>query len=202
MQGPLPNHVYNYMPQGTALAIINKIPVDFDNDNPASSVSINALISTFDFPGLNIDLKKEYHFTTATRIPMQVENEFNNQISLSMILDDRMDNYWTLYRYGRTMLRPQDGYPERDRKLSPYNRQEIYAQRRMTVPFIDIRISDGSLELWNVIRLKKCYLEKLGSLSFSFGSEGEMTFNTTWSYDNLEWIRVEQHETLPQPVAD
>lgn len=201
MQGPMPDHVYNYMPDGTGLCSIADIPINFEeSDGAVSSVSLNALISTFTVEGFNLNFTKEHHFASVIHLPVQVENDFDGTFKIKMILDDRMDNWWTLYRYGRTLMAPADGHPQPDNRARPF-RQGAYAQRRATIPYIEVRMGDGSLEMLNVFKFKRCYLKSLGSLPQNFGSQSMVTFDAIFTYDNIDMIRVEQDPSLPVSVG-
>lgn len=202
MQGPLPNHAYNSMPIGTGLCVIGDIPINFSEESGAvSSISLNININSFGIDGLEMDFEKEYHFGSVIHIPIKVENDFNGQVSISMILDDRMDNWYTLYRYGRTLLSTADGHPENTGASRPF-RQNAYAQRRAYIPYIEVRMGDGSEELRNVFKFKHCYLKSLGKLPVTFGSEGMVTFDASFVYDDIEMKRLDINEENPNFVGD
>lgn len=202
MQGPLPDRVYNYMPNGTGLCSISDIPINFDaNDGAVSSISINANISSFTVEGFSMNFSKEYHFASVIHVPVKVENDFDGTFKIGMILDDRMDNWWTLYRYGRTLLAPADGHPQPDANARPF-KAGAYAQRRATIPYIEVRMGDGSLEMLNVFKFERCYLKSLGSINQNFTSQGMVSFDATFTYDNIDMIRIDQDPSKPISVGD
>lgn len=202
MQGPLPNHAYNKMPLGTGLCVIGDIPINFDKDSGAvSSMSLNVNLTSFSIAGLSINFEKEYHFASLIHIPIMVENDFSGTMTTKMILDDQMDNWWTLYRYGRTLMSIGDGVPQPNREERPF-RQNAYAQRRAYIPYIEVRVGDGSEELRNVFKFEHCYLKDLGSLPMNFGSEGMATFDATFTYDNISMERIEIDPEKPISVGD
>ena len=202
MQGPLPNKVYNQMPDGTGYCVIGEIPIDFSVDSGAvSSVSVNSLINTFGISGVNVDTTTEGHFASQVHLPVNMENDFKGSCTVKMILDDEMDNWWTLYRYARTLKNPHDGFPEQDRTKSPY-RNNVYLQRQMFVPYIEIRIGDSNLEMLNVFKFTRCYLSSLSGIDFNFTGTDMTTFTTEWTFDNIKFSRIPRDPSIPIHVAD
>ena len=206
-KGPRLERILQYMPSAEGLCIIHDIPISYSDEEAVAHETINAMIKDFSVPGVDIKYQNEDHFTAMIEIPMQVENDLGGgmEFEITMFVDDRMDNWYSLYRYARTLINPRDGFPQDDTTQLPYHptrRAAVYAQRRMGVNLIEIRVGDGSDELFNVFHFKRCMLKSISGFKFAFGTDNYITFNTRWKCANFTLERVKQDLDKPIPIND
>ena len=204
--GPIQDRILNYMPQGTGLCYIHDLPISYTDEDAVAHETIVAMIKGFSVPGLNVKYQSEAHIRTVVDIPVQVENDLGDGMTftITMMLDDRMDNWYGIYRYARTLISPPDGSPETNPNYAPYHptkMQPVYAQRRMGVDLIEIMVGDGSDELFNIFKLKRNMLQSISGFEMKFGTDAEyVTFTTTWKCTNWTLERVKQDPNKPRAV--
>jgi hypothetical protein len=203
MQGPNPTRVGNILPEGTGTCYISNIPIDFSAESGAvSSESLNLMISSFSIHGFSVNTVKEGHFAVRVTMPVNIENAFKGSFTTNIVIDDELDNYWTLYRYARTLISPMDAFPITDKTMKPHL-AGAYANRRMYINHIGVEVGDSNLELRNVYLFKRCYITNFGDIDFSFpAGTSAKTVAVTWSYDDIDFRRVDKDCTIANAVGD
>lgn len=204
--GPTQDRVLNYMPQGTGMCYIHDLPIDYEGPDAVAHETIVAMIKSFSIPGINVKYKSEEHMRTVVDIPIGIENDLGDSMTfnITMYMDDRMDNWYGLYRYARTLISPPDGNPELNPNRSPYHptkMQPVYAQRRMAVDLIEIKVGDGSDEHFNTFKMKRNMLMSVSGYEMKFGTDAEyVTFTTTWKCANWTVDRISQDPNTPRAI--
>jgi hypothetical protein len=204
MSEALPSTVQNLLPEGTGTCFLSDIPIDFSTESEAvSQEGLNLMLSTFAIHGFTVKTQTEGHFGVKVQIPANIENDFKGSLSLGFLLDDKLDNYWTLYRYARTLISPLDGFPINNKELKPH-RAGAYANRRMYIDEINVHVGDASLELTNIYTFERCYLSTFGDIEFNFTGTGPAfkPLSTTWTYDNINFRRVPKDCSIPNSIGD
>jgi hypothetical protein len=103
--------------------------------------------------------KTDGNYRALVHIPIQEDNEYNEKVlTITMICDDRMENYWAINRYMETIQSgPRDAYPIEDKKHRVYGNDGYYRNRRTWIPYIDIHMADDSYQKYQIIRFHRCY---------------------------------------------
>ena len=199
MDGPRLDRWVGRLHQGTARCVISDLPVSYTEDDAPASETINANITSFVGPGLQMRYQIDGSYKGLVHIPVTEDNQYYDKlITISMIADDRSENYWTLHRYMSTIQSGQTGpnaYPIRDKNHRIYGFDEHYRNRRMLIPFIEIHMADDSFQEWQIIRYERCWPTDISDLNLNFLSPEPVTFTTSWVYEVKKVIRCP--ESIP-----
>lgn len=185
--------------QGTGRCEIGQIPMSFNDDDSPVFETVNASITTFSTPGLTLTYATDASFKGIVHIPITEDNEYYNKVvTISMICDDRQENYFTLHRYMETIQSGQTGgNPITDTRHRVYGLDNTYRNRLMYIPRIDIIMADDSLEKQQIIRFERCFPLELSNLDMTFNEPSPVTFNVTFNYGLKKLIRTPPLSTPP-----
>jgi len=200
MDGPLLDRWVGRLHQGTARCIISDLPVSYAEEDAPSSETINANITSFVGPGLQLRYQIDGSYKGLVHIPVTEDNQYYDKlITMNMIVDDRQENYWTLHRYMSTIQSGMTGpnaNPQKDYNHRIYGADKHYRNRRMWIPFIEIHMADDSYQEWQIIRYERCWPTDISDLSLNFLAPEPVNFNMSWTYEVKKIIRC------PKPIAD
>lgn len=199
MQGPLPNHNFNRLHQGAARLVIGELPVSYRESDAPPSESINANIKEFSIPGIDLNYQTDYNFSAHVHIPMTGDNEYRDKLLVvTMIADDRQENYWTLHRYMETIQSGvRDGFPDLNIHNRIHGNDGYYRNRLTYIPIIDIIMADDSMQKHQTIRFARCYPLVLGDLAINFTEPAPVTFTMSFVYSLKKIIRAEPPHSGP-----
>lgn len=208
MDGPLIDRWVGRLHQGTARCVISDLPVSYKESDAPSSETINANITSFVGPGLQLRYQIDGSYKGMVHIPVTEDNQYYDKlITMSMIADDRSENYWTLHRYMSTIQSGMTGpnaYPIRDANHRVYGFDEHYRNRRTWIPFIEIHMADDSFQEWQIIRYERCWPTDISDLSLNFLSPEPVSFTMSWTYEVKKIIRIPESvpNTPPKCVTN
>ncbi len=189
------DNVVNRLHQSILKLTIADIPVSFSEPDAPPSEILNATILGFVAPGLSIRYATDSSYKAKVHIPMQEDNEYNDKIlAVTMVADDRLQNYWSLYRWMRTIQSGQtDGFPVKDRFHRVFGKDGMYRNRLLWAPFADIIIADGSYQRFGTIRYGRIYPLNMTDIDFHNRSSDQVTFNVAFIFSDRDIFR----ESLP-----
>jgi hypothetical protein len=191
-EGPFLDHNLNRLHQGTARIFLGNPPVSYEEDDAPSSETINANITGFIAPGLELKYETDGNYMCVVQIPVSEDNgPYSDKIlSIDMICDDRQENYWSLHRYMQTIQSgDRNGFPITDEHNRVYGVDGHYGNRRTWIPRIDIIMADDSYQKHQTIRFSRCFPVKIEDLKFTFGAPDPVTFSAHFIYTMKEIIR-------------
>lgn len=189
---PIQDHNFNRLHQGTCRCVIGALPVSYEQSDAPPEESMNALITGFVSSGLTLRYDTDGNYKGRVHIPMTEDNQYDKMLTINMIADDRMENYWTLRRYMRTIQSGQtNGYPITDHTSRIWSFDNVYRNRLTWIPRIDIIFADDSFQKHQTLRFSRCYPTGLSDITTTFGSPDPVTFNITFIYSFEEVIREE-----------
>ena len=188
---PIQDHNFNRLHQGTCRCVIGALPVSYDQADAPPEEAMNALITGFVSSGLDLKYEKDGSYKGIVHIPISEDNAyFDKLLTINMIADGRMENYWTLRRYMRTIQSGQtNGYPITDHTDRVWSFDNIYRNRLTWIPRIDIIFADDSFQKSQTLRFYRGYPKAISDLSLDFKSAEPVTFNITFLYSFEEIIR-------------
>lgn len=199
-KGPPLDHVLNRLHQGSSRIVIGEIPISFAEKDSPPHESINALITGFIAPGLVLKYETDPSYKAMVHIPVQEDNQYDDRIlTVNMIADDRLESWWCLYRYMKTIQSGQTGgFPELDLHSQVYDDNGNYKNRLSYIPSIDIIVADGSMQRNSTLSFKRCFPIQLGDLQFTSNTSepSPVTFTVSFVYSDRDLIRD------PGPSAD
>jgi len=203
--GPFLDHNLNRLHQGTARCTIGSLPVSYQEEDAPPSVTINANITAFVAPGLELKYTIDASYLALVHIPTTEDNAyFNKVLTINMICDDRQENYWALHRYMETIQRGnRGGVPIEDTDHRVYAFDRKYRNRLTWIPVIDIHMSDDSFQKHQTIRFERCYPLSLANLDLNFLDPSPVTFTAGFVYTNKTILRDSppQEHTIPRGIA-
>jgi hypothetical protein len=204
MQGPLPDHNYNRLHQGAARIVIGELPVSYAESDAPPSESINSSITQFSIPGLDLNYQTDFNYKGHVHIPMTEDNEYKNKLLVvTMIADDRQENYWTLHRYMETIQSGEtDGYPIEDTDHRIYGHDKQYRNRLTYIPTINIVMADDSMQKHQTLSFQRCYPLVISDLQMNFIEPAPVTFTISFVYSIKTILREEPpHEGPEKPLS-
>ena len=186
--GPFLDHHLNRLHQGTARCIIGSMPVSYDQDDAPPSVAINANITAFRAPGLDLKYATDPNYKRSVHIPISEDNSYGNAVvSITMISDDRQENYFALHRYMETIQRNTFPVTDTDHRIYAYDK--IHRNRLTWIPRIDIIVSDDSYQKHQTIRFERCFPLGLDELKFDFQKPTPVVFTQSFLFTWKEILR-------------
>ena len=202
LSGPLLSNWPGRLHMGTTRCTIGWLPVDYSQSDAPSFETINATILSYICPQLSIRYQIDGNYKGLVHIPVQEDNEYGNKIlTITMILDERQENYWALWRYMQTIQSGQtNGFPIKDDKSRVYAYDGFYRNRLTYIPSIQINIADDSFQKWTTLNYSRCYPVDISDLNFNFNSPGSepVTFTITFLYSYFDIHKFgENTETVP-----
>lgn len=205
MDGPLLDRNIGRLHQGTARCVIGPLPVSYDQDDAPSSEVINGNITAFVAPGLQLKYVTDGNYKAMVQIPTTEDNEYMDKVfTVTMICDDRAENYWALHRYMQTIQSGKtDAFPITDLHHRVFGADGQYRNRRTWIPYIDIHMADDSYQEHQVIRYQRCYPLMLSDLDMNFGAPNPVKFTATFSYTlkTIERNPPPQENTTPACIS-
>lgn len=206
MQGPLQDHKFNKLHQGTCRLHIGYLPVSYDESDSPSEESINALITNYTIPSFQLDYATHSHYKANVHIPISEDNSYSGKIlALTAICDDRQTNYWSLWRYMETIRSGRTGgYPIKDNTHRIYGKDGHYRNRLTYIPRVEIIMADDSMQRHQKMVFHRCYPLVLSDLSVSFNEPSPITFNISFlfSMQTIERFDPPMEDTKPMSVID
>lgn len=187
---PILDHTLNRLHQGSSRITISDIPISYQQGDAPARETINAMITSFVCPGLELRYAVEASYKAMVHIPMTEHNEYNQKIlSVNMICDDRQENYWSIRRYMDTLQKGFAAYPDLNLNSAVYDHNGNYKQRTTFIPIIDITMADGSMQTHQIIRFKRCFPLNLSDLQLDFKEPVPVNFMVSFIYSDVETIR-------------
>jgi len=202
-EGPFLDHNLTRLHQGTARCVIGLMPVSYDQELVPSSETINANITNFIAPGLELKYVMDGSYKALVHIPATEDNAYYDKLlSIGMISDGRQENYWALHRYMETIQSGQtNGFPTQDTNHRVYGADGHYRNRRTYIPRIDIIMSDDSHQKHQTIRFERCYPVNLDQLDLHFKQPDPVTFSFHVVYTSKRIIRELPPHTDSKPLG-
>lgn len=193
VEGPFLDHNPGRLHQGTARCSIGLMPVSYEQEDAPPSESINASITAFVAPGLELKYVRDGSYKALVHIPVTEDNAYYDKVlTVNMICDDRQENYWALHRYMETIQSGQtNGYPIEDVNHRVNGRDGHYRNRVTYIPRVDIVMADDSYQKHQTIRFQRCYPAKIDDLQLNFGNPDPVTFVVHFIYTFKKIIREE-----------
>ena len=190
---PIQDHNFNRLHQGTFRCVIGELPVSYEEADAPPEESINALITGYVASGLDLSYATDGSYKGIVHVPITEDNQYNSKLlTINMIADDRMENYWTLRRYMRTIQSGQtNGFPVTDPNHRVKLFDGVYRNRLTWIPMIDIMSADDSHQKHQTLRFKRCYPTAISDIDANFRSPDPVTFNMSFIYSFEEIIREE-----------
>lgn len=187
MDGPLLDRNLGRLHQGTARCEIGLFPVSYEQDDSPAFESVNGNITAFVAPGLSQKYKLDGNYKAYVHLPITEDNEYyDKMLTITMIADDRMENYWAIHRYMQTIQSGQtDAFPIQDQKHRVYGADGHYRNRRTWIPYINIHMADDSYQKHQIIRFQRCYPLELEQLALNFMGPDPVKFTVTFVYSLL-----------------
>ena len=201
---PIQDHNFNRLHQGTCRCVIGSLPVSYEQADAPPEEAMNALITGFVSCGLDLKYATDGSYKGIVHIPITEDNAyFNKLLTINMIADGRMENYWTLRRYMRTIQSGQtNGYPATDHNHRVWSFDNTYRNRLTWIPRIDIIFADDSFQKQQTLRFSRCYPTAISDITSAFTSPDPVTFNISFVYSFEEIIREEPpSENIIPPIG-
>jgi len=199
---PIQDHNFNRLHQGTCRCVIGALPVSYEQSDAPPEEAMNASITGFIASGLNLDYVSDGNYKAYVHIPRTEDNQYLSKLlTINMIADGRMENYWTLRRYMRTIQSGQtNGCPITDHKNRVWSFDNVYRNRLTWIPRIDIIFADDSFQKSQTLRFYRCYPQAISDISLDFKSAEPVTFHIAFLYSFEEIIReAPPSETIIPP---
>ena len=204
MRNPTPVH------QGFLRLRISELPVNYQERRKSvtepyttdAQETVNANIKDWVCPGLTCSIAKEGHYKFVTNIPTQEDNQYDDTITVSMLADNRWENYWAINRYMDVVQSGQtDADPVLDRRHRIYGIDHRYRNRLTYIQWIDMHFADDVAQEYMVVRLERCRFTALSPLSLKPGSIEPASFNLTIKYEIRRIIRMPDPNELMSAIC-
>jgi hypothetical protein len=206
MDGPALNRNIGRLHQGTSRCVIGALPVSYTQEDAPSSETINGNITAFVAPGLQLKYVTDGNYKALVHIPITEDNEYNDSVfTVTMISDDRAENYWTFHRYMETIQSGKtDGVPVADVRHRVYGNDGQYRNRRTWIPYIEVHMADDSFQRHQIIRYERCYPLKVSDLDLNFMGPSPVKFTMSFLYSLKRIIRMDppQKDTTPNCIVN
>lgn len=186
------DHNLNRLHQGTARCVIAQLPVSYEEWDAPPFEAVNANIKAFTSTGMSLRYVTDGNYKAYVHIPITEDNMYYDKIvTITMISDDRQENYWNLFRYMQTIQSgsTQPAFPIWDTNNRVWGLDRQYRNRVTWIPFIDIVMSDDSYQRHQTIRFERCYPVDLSDLNMNFLSPEPVTFTITFIYSLQSIVR-------------
>ena len=182
--------------QGTTRCVIGSMPISFEEEDSPTFEMINANITQVVDPGLSISYVDQFAYCARVQIPVSEEQTYGDgTFTITMIADDRMENYWAIHRYMDTIRSGfHDGFPDRNINSFVYGNDGFYRNRRTYIPFIEIHIADDSMQKHQITKFYHCFPTALSSITHTFDQPSAVKFTVTFSYIFKKIIRLNKPE--------
>jgi len=202
-EGPFLDHNLNRLHQGTSRCVISLMPVSHEEEDAPSSETINASITGFIVPGLELKYEMDGSYKGLVHIPVTEDNAYyDKMLSIGMICDGRQENYWALHRYMETIQSgATNGFPIEDHNHRIYGLDGHYRNRRTFIPRIDIIMADDSFQKHQTIRFERLYPVTLDQLDLHFKAPDPVTFSVHFYYTSKRIIREEPPHANGKPLG-
>ena len=149
------------------------------------------MITGFVSSGLDLKYAIDGSYKALVHIPITEDNQYYDKIlTINMIADDRMENYWALRRYMKTIQSGQsNGFPVTDPNHRVRLFDNTYRNRLTWIPRIDIIFGDDSHQKHQTVRFQRCYPAAIGDINMDFKGPEPVTFNISFLYSLEETLR-------------
>ena len=203
-RNPMPVH------QGFARLRISELPVNYVERRQSvtepyttdAQEVVNANIRDWVAPGLQCALAKEGHYKFVTNIPTQEDNQYDDTISVSMLTDNRYENYWAINRYMEVVQSGQtDADPVRDKNHRVYGYDHRYRNRLTYLQWMDFHFADDVAQEYMIIRLERCRFTNISPLKFKPGSLEPVPFVLSIKYEIRRIIRLPDPNELMDAIC-
>lgn len=183
-QGVPSDRVYNALGQGTAKALFSNIPVVVKEEDNASTVSLEMTIKAIKLPQLSAEMA-DLHYMHATYTHPIGSFTYNGDLSLSFVVDDKMDNYFILYKW-LNMYKKHDFSPSDNSKMLG---KPGFTFRQARCDELTVRWGDNILDTINSMVFYRARLKALSPLSVVFNSSESIVVDATFAIDDMRWDR-------------
>ena len=183
-QGVPSDRVYNALGQGTAKALFSNIPVVIKEEDNASTVSLELTIKSTRLPQLSAEMT-DLHYMHATYSHPVGSFTYNGDVSISFVVDDKMDNYFVLFKW-LNMYKKHD-YSPKDNSNIPG--KPGFTFRHARCEELTVRWGDNILNIINSMVFYRARIKSLSPLSVVFNSAESVTVDATFAVDDMRWDR-------------
>lgn len=204
MRNPVPVH------QGFLRLRISELPVNYEERRTSvtepyttdAQETVNANIRDWVCPGLTCALAKEGHYKFVTNIPTQEDNQYDDTITVNMLVDNHYENYWAINRYMEVVMSGQtDADPVRDIRHRVYGTDHRYRNRLTYIQWIDMHFADDVAQEYMVVRLERCRFTALSPLTLKPGNIEPISFNLSIKYEIRRIIRMPDPNALMNAIC-
>lgn len=202
----------NQMPvhQGFWRMRIGQLPVSYNEKRTSvtqpfttpAPETVNGLIQNFICPGLSATFAKESHYKFVTNIPTTEDNQYEKVITVTMLCDNRYENYWAIDRYMTTVQSGQtNGEPIENVYHPVYGIDKRYRNRLTYIPYIDIHAADDVAQEYMIFRFERCRIAELSDLNVKPGAIDVVSFNLSIKYEIRRLIRLPDPNELMTAIC-
>jgi hypothetical protein len=131
------------------------------------------------FPGYSVDEMVSDFKNQRIRYPVSKINDNLQPISIGFKGSEELENYYSLFEFIQQMKYGENVTPE--------------FIRNNTVKSIAIIIMDNEKRDIYKYSFENCFLQSLSSLDLVQGIDEEVTFMTTWIYENIQKIKLQEN---------
>ena len=179
------DHNLNRLHQGTARCVIANLPVSYEEEDAPPGEAINAVITSFTSTGMSLRYVTDGNYKANVHIPITEDNLYYDKVlTITMISDDRQENYWNFFRYMQTIQSgsTKPAFPILNTRDRVYGLDSHYRNRVTWIPYIDIVMADDSMQKHQTIRFERCYPTELSDLNLNFLGPEPVTFTISFIY--------------------
>jgi hypothetical protein len=191
--------------QGKARIEIGPLPVSYLEEDAPPEEAINANITSFTLPGLDLSYKAVHGYKHMVYMPDAEDNGFEGKtFSVKMLGDQVLENWYAIHRYMQTIKSyDEQGYPIRDLQDRVFGHDRLYRNNLMYVPYVFIHLGDDSMQKHTIVHFDRCWIKTLGDIDINFQSNSPIGFNLTFLYELIHVKRMKKPQpfTIPECVA-
>ena len=203
-RSPVQDHNLGRMHQGNFLCTIGSLPVSYEQTDAPPEEAINGSINSFIVTGLDLRYEKDSSYKATVHIPVTEDNYYYDKVlTINMIADDRLENYYALRRYMRTIQSGQtNGFPITELTDRVRGFDGVYRNRLTWIPQIDIKAADDSKQKHQTFRYMRCYPTAISDINAEFKGPDPVTFMISFIFSYEEMIReVPPNEDTVPPIG-
>jgi len=133
--------------------------------------SYELFVKNFTFPGLNNDLMNVNFKGSQTHHSISKDNTDLPTFDISFKVNEDLTNFYNLHEY---MLQMRFGQ----------NITKKFLHENI-VKTINLQCLDNQRRVTKTFKFSNCYITNLSSLQLDMGIDNELTFSTTWKYEEI-----------------
>lgn len=185
-RGPHTTKVLNRLVQGTSRIYFGILPVVLHEDDTLNNNCLESTIRGFNWTGriANFSISRFQNYVNI--VPNADVNDYtNNPVTVEFVCDDTLDNYCLLHKWVNVYRTLED----RKEYNNPPGKPAVWDAQRAYCSHMDIIVANNTREVVSILRFKHVFCDSVGDITMNFNSAEEVSFTSSFKYNDWEIIR-------------